>query len=228
MRSNRRATQRLKGRVLAVAAVLVYLLAGVGVLVLPAARGATAEPAAQVDTGDPAASPGIWRMERWSPYAVGVLIGMLSWAAFLMSDKPLGVSTAYARSAGMLEEKIRGPAVRDQAYYQEYVPKVDWEWMLALGLFGGAFLSAALSGAFAVQALPPLWTETFGGTITVRWAVALVGGFLLGLGARWADGCTSGHGISGTLQLVLSSWVALLCFFGGGVLTASLLYRLGS
>ena len=38
----------------------------------------------------------------WSPYLVGALIGVLSMATFYFSDKPLGVSTAYARLAGML------------------------------------------------------------------------------------------------------------------------------
>jgi uncharacterized membrane protein YedE/YeeE len=54
--------------------------------------------------------------------------------------------------------------------------------------------------------------------------VAFIGGVVLGIGARWADGCTSGHGISGTLQLVVSSWVAVICFFIGGVATAFLLF----
>ena len=45
-------------------------------------------------------------------------------------------------------------------------------------------------------------------------------------GARLAGGCTSGHGISGTLQLAVSSWIAVICFFVGGIVTALLLYRL--
>jgi uncharacterized membrane protein YedE/YeeE len=53
--------------------------------------------------------------------------------------------------------------------------------------------------------------------------VALVGGVFLGIGSRWADGCTSGHGISGTLQMVVSSWIAVICFFIGGVVTALLI-----
>ena len=38
----------------------------------------------------------------WSPYLVGGLIGVLSMATFYFSDKPLGVSIAYARLAGMV------------------------------------------------------------------------------------------------------------------------------
>ncbi|MGA6924156.1 MAG: YeeE/YedE thiosulfate transporter family protein [Desulfosarcina sp.] len=219
MKFNYHGRNPFRGRTTALAWAGICLLAGIGLLFLPAAQGAAA---------DMAGETGIWQMARWSPYAVGVLIGLLSWAAFLLSDKPLGVSTAYARTAGMLEEKIKGPEAADKPYYREYVPKIDWEWMLVLGLFTGAFGSAMLSGSFDIEAVPALWAETFDGSIVLRWAVALVGGFLLGLGARWADGCTSGHGISGTLQLVVSSWVALICFFLGGVLSTYLLYRLGS
>ena len=43
--------------------------------------------------------------------------------------------------------------------------------------------------------------------------------------ARWAGGCTSGHGISGTLQLAVSSWIAAGCFFIGGIATAMLIFK---
>jgi uncharacterized membrane protein YedE/YeeE len=57
-----------------------------------------------------------------------------------------------------------------------------------------------------------------------RWIVAFIGGIVMGIGARWANGCTSGHGISGTLQLAVSSWLAAICFFIGGIVTAMLIY----
>ena len=55
---------------------------------------------------------------------------------------------------------------------------------------------------------------------------ALVGGIIMGFGARWAGGCTSGHGISGTLQLVVSSWLAAICFFVSGIVTAMVIYKI--
>jgi len=58
----------------------------------------------------------------------------------------------------------------------------------------------------------------------LRFVGALVGGLLIGFGARMADGCTSGHGISGTLQLAVGSWLAFFCFFMGGFVTAIFLY----
>lgn len=167
----------------------------------------------------------IWTLPRWSPYAVGIGIGVLSWLAFLLSDHPLGVSTAYARTSGMLEKAVRGKKVEEKAYYREFAPAIDWEWMLVAGLLAGAFLSAWMSGAFRWEVVPPLWRDAFGDTPAARVMVALAGGFLTGLGARWAGGCTSGHGISGSLQLVVSGWVALLCFFAGGVIMAMLTYH---
>jgi hypothetical protein len=96
--------------------------------------------------------------------------------------------------------------------------------MLVFGLLIGAALSALLSGDFRLEVVPPLWQGTFGHTIILRVVIAVIGGWLIGFGARWAGGCTSGHGISGALQLVLSSWIAALCFFIGGVVSAMFLY----
>jgi uncharacterized membrane protein YedE/YeeE len=44
-------------------------------------------------------------------------------------------------------------------------------------------------------------------------------------GARLADGCTSGHGISGSLQLAVSSWTFFLVLFAAGIATAWVLFR---
>ncbi len=164
-------------------------------------------------------------MVRWSPYMVGIGIGILSWFAFLLSDKPIGCSTAYARTSGMLERLVRGDRVLKKEYYQKFAPVVDWEWMLVVGVVIGAFISAWLSGAFHVLWVPSTWAASFGTSPVLRWLVALIGGVLMGLGARWAGGCTSGHGISGTLQLAVSSWLAAICFFIGGIAAAMLIFH---
>ena len=59
-------------------------------------------------------------LPEWSPYAVGVGIGLLSCAAFLLSDKPIGCSTAFARTSGMLEQLFRGKKVREMAYQRSF------------------------------------------------------------------------------------------------------------
>ncbi|AQT70144.1 putative inner membrane protein [Anaerohalosphaera lusitana] len=161
---------------------------------------------------------------RWSPYWVGAGIGVLSMFTFVLSDHPIGVSTAYARTAGMVQKLFQRRTVEENAYYQKFPPKVDWEWMFVLGIFIGAFLSAQLSGRFVLRMVPTVWQETAGPSGLLRWIFALVGGAVMGLGARWARGCTSGHGISGTLQLAVSSWIVLISLFASGVLTAMVLY----
>ncbi|NLE77668.1 MAG: YeeE/YedE family protein [Chloroflexi bacterium] len=161
---------------------------------------------------------------QWSPYVVGAGIGILSWLTFLLSDRPIGCSTAFAQTAGLLEKWLRGSAVLQRAYYKRVVPKIDWSWMFVLGIAIGAFISAILSGTFGIQWVPELWQARFGPGVGLRLAAALVGGIFVGVGARWADGCTSGHGISGTLQLVVGSWLASICFFISGIIVAHLLF----
>lgn len=167
-----------------------------------------------------------WLTElRWSPYVVGGGIGLLSCLAFLLSDKPLGCSTAFARTSGMPERLLRGRRILEHPYYQKFAPAIDWEWMLVIGIAIGAFLSWRLSGGTSARWVPDVWAKAVGSGPVVRWLVALVGGGLIGFGARWAGGCTSGHGISGTLQLAVSGWIAAACFFAGGIATAMLLFH---
>jgi uncharacterized membrane protein YedE/YeeE len=147
------------------------------------------------------------------------------WLSFLLSDRTIGCSTPFARWSGMIERLFRGDKVLKKPYFEKYAPIFDWQGMLVVGVVIGALLSALLSGRFRLEWVPGLWLETFGNTPVVRWAVALVGGVLMGVGSRWAGGCTSGHGISGTLQLTLSSWIAAICFFIGGIATAMLIFR---
>lgn len=163
-------------------------------------------------------------MATWSPYIVGAGIGVLVWTSFLLSDRPLGCSTGYAKAAGMVESAISREKAGKMPYYQEIVPRADWPWMLVVGVAIGAFLSAYLSGTFRVFVVPPAFSAAFGPEPLPRIATALAGGTLIGLGARWAGGCTSGHGISGSLQLSLASWVAAACFFAGGIVVAGLMY----
>ncbi|MEM9001671.1 MAG: YeeE/YedE thiosulfate transporter family protein [Bacteroidota bacterium] len=58
------------------------------------------------------------------------------------------------------------------------------------------------------------------------WAILLVGGFLVGFGARYAGGCTSGHAISGLSNLQLPSLIAVIGFFVGGLVMVHLLFPL--
>jgi len=168
-----------------------------------------------------------WFMEaQWSPYVVGAAIGVLSWLTWLISNEPIGCSTSFSRIAGMIEKLFRGKNVEKKLYYQEVKPEIDWQIMLVIGVVIGALVSSLLSGDFVLQWLPPVWSLSFGDNLVLRLALGFAGGILLGFGARWADGCTSGHGISGTMQLAVSSWISAICFFIGGIIMAQIIFKL--
>jgi uncharacterized protein len=161
----------------------------------------------------------------WSPYLVGALLGVLSWLTFYFSDKPIGASSFYATLAGMIGKLFAKKHVESLAYYKSNPPVVDWEFAFVIATVGGAFIAAFSGGELTGQWLPPMWEARFGeGTIGLRAVVAIAGGMLMAFGARLAGGCTSGHGISGTLQLSVGSWIAVMCFFIGGVAVAMPLF----
>ncbi len=160
---------------------------------------------------------------RWSPYLAGGLMGVLSWLTFLFSDQRIGVSTAYVQTAGMIE-RAAGAKVEDNPYYAKNMPFLDWGWLFVVGIVLGALISALASGDFAWKAVPGLWAQAVSPSVLVRWVTAFAGGVLAGFGARLAGGCTSGHGISGTMQMTAASWLAVGCFFAGGMLSIRLVY----
>lgn len=161
----------------------------------------------------------------WSPYAVGIGIGILSWLSFLISGKPIATSTTFARIGGMVEALVTGGEGKERSYFKKIKLEINWQWMLVLGIIIGSFLSAIISDDFQVGVwVPSLWAAAFGDNVLLRLLVAVLGGAILGFGTRFADGCTSGHGISGTLQLAVSSWISAIFFFVGGIITAHILY----
>lgn len=161
----------------------------------------------------------------WSPYVVGVGIGILSWLSFLISGKPIATSTTFARAGGMIEQSISEEKANKRAYYKKIKLTINWQWMLVIGVVIGSFLSATISGDFQVGVwVPSLWASAFGDGALLRVLVAVAGGILIGFGSRFAGGCTSGHGISGTLQLAVSSWISAIFFFVGGIITAHIIY----
>ena len=164
------------------------------------------------------------KKKSWNPYVVGALIGVLSMFSFFTANKPLGVSTAFSRTAGMIEKLIAPEYVADNLYFQEKTPKIDWQWMLVVGILIGAFLSAKLSGDFEKVIVPKLWEKRFGEKRWRRLVLSFLGGAVLLFGARLAGGCTSGHGISGTLQLAISSWIFFVVLFISGVITTRTIY----
>ena len=167
-------------------------------------------------------------MKSWSPYVVGVGIGVLSWLTFATANKPIGITTAFEYSAALTEQAAAPQVTQpylDAKAKDNKSPKIDWEWMLVLGVLIGAYASSKMSGDRAPEErVPPLWRSRFGGSRGVRYAGAFFGGLVMMLGARIAQGCTSGHAISGVLQLALSSWIFAPVMGIAGMAVAFLIY----
>jgi len=165
--------------------------------------------------------------KAWSPYAAGIVIGMLQIPAFLLIETALGASSSYV-TAGAALVGLVDPSLLQIDYVARHVAanaKNLWQVALVMGIALGAFASMKLSGAVRAS-VSPIWTTALGSSSRpLRYAVAFVAGFLMLFGARIADGCTSGHGLSGMAQLSVGSTVAVAAMFAGGIVTALLLLR---
>lgn len=168
-------------------------------------------------------------MKSWPPYIVGIGIGVLSWFAFATADKHLAITLQYEHIAAIAQMAVASEAAANNRYYAVRAasglePKVGWYLMLLIGVFLGAMLSSWLSGDRSRISVPPLWRWRFGESRIKRFAAAFIGGAVMVLGARIAGGCTSGHGISGALQLAVQSWLFIGLAFITAVAAAFLLF----
>ena len=174
-----------------------------------------------------------WKTEDngWSPYLAGALVGLLAiisvWATTVMMGKTnyLGASTTFVRAAGLLERAVAPERVAANEYFTTSKVKVDWQFMLVSGIFLGALISSVTDRSFKWESVPPVWAKRFGNSPIKRAVGAVLGGIVAMVGARMADGCPSGHGLSGMMQFSVSSLAALCLFFGVGIAVAAMVYR---
>ncbi|HHO48441.1 MAG TPA: YeeE/YedE family protein [Desulfobacteraceae bacterium] len=167
----------------------------------------------------------------WNPYLAGALVGLLAvvsaYATTVLLGKTtyIGASTTFVRAAGFLEQAVALEHVAANEYFVKTKIKIDWQYMLVAGIFLGSLVSSVTDRSFVLESVPPTWRDRFGPSVVKRALGAFFGGIVAMVGARMADGCPSGHGLSGMMQLSMSSLVALLMFFGFGVLVAQFVYR---
>lgn len=159
-----------------------------------------------------------------NPYLAGAMAGILAVASIVIAGKYFGASTTFARIGGAVEGMILPERTAGLAYFQKYGFKIDWQLLFLIGITIGSFLSAKMSGAFKVQTVPDMWRNHFGPGRGPRILMAFVGGIVAAFGARMAGGCPSGHGISGLMQMSISGFIALACFFIGGIIVARMIY----
>ena len=110
------------------------------------------------------------KMKSWSPYVVGAGIGILSWFTFLTAGNALGISTAFESTAAIAEQQILPQMAATNPFFEKKVPKIDWGWMLVVGVFVGALISSRISGL--VQGFPVIVVlrrfHRFGHSVLVR------------------------------------------------------------
>ena len=174
----------------------------------------------------------------WPWFVAGPLIGLSVPALLLIGNHSLGVSSTFHQlCAAALPGRRPLAALRSDGRVGR------WNLIFALGLLLGGFiagtllanpqpvqLSSAAQASVArlgVDVQPGLMPALFSGVThgRVLLLLALSGG-LVGFGARYAGGCTSGHSVSGLATLQWPSLLATLCFVGGGSLSAQLLLPL--
>ena len=163
---------------------------------------------------------------RLNPYLIGAGIGVLSWLAFVVVAAPIGITTAGAQIAGGVASAFVGQeAVASNAYWARNPMRLDYGTLFLIGTAVGAFLSALLRGGLKVEHVPSVRAERFGPSVGKRFAWAFIGGAIIMFAARLANGCTSGNGISQSLQLAVVGWTFFATMFASGVATAWLMFR---
>ncbi len=165
-------------------------------------------------------------MAKWSPYLVGFLIGVLLIFLFI-GRYQIGVSSGVARAALLVEESVLPAHSMNTPYLQKLLSDhiiFDWKILFIVGLFFGSMISSKISGSKSSNN-STVWENKFGKAKVKRYFVALIGGVFLLFGARLADGCTSGHAISGGAQMSVASWVFMMAVFATAIPVSLLLYR---
>lgn len=160
-------------------------------------------------------------------WAGGLGIGLVLTIAVALVQ-PIGVSTQYVVLDGVLLHHILPDVATQSPYLAETAEGwtlATYEFVFVLGIPIGSFLAALITGRFSTRLVPVLWQARFGSMPGTRLVWSFIGGFILLFGARFGGGCTSGHMISGTSQLAISSFVFSAALFISATITARLLYR---
>jgi hypothetical protein len=168
--------------------------------------------------------------ELWSPYAAGILLGIVGILAVVLSNSLLGASGAFENLAGMIGKAI-APKAFDITYFNFVMPPgITWGVILLVGVFFGGMLGAATSrtlkwGKKDASNSDSQWKRIFGPQTWKRWVVGFLGAILLEYAAGIAGGCTSGLAISGGMLLVPAAFLFIAGMFASGIVTALIVYR---
>jgi uncharacterized protein len=163
----------------------------------------------------------------WDPYFAGIGIGLVLLAAYVVVGRGLGASGAFASVAAALTSLARGNEAASSPAIAPYLtnglasPLQDWLVLELVGVIVGGLASAWLAGRMrvSIERGPRLGS-------TPRLVAAFAGGILMGLGAKFARGCTSGQALTGGALLSAGSWIFIVTCFASGYLFAPIARRL--
>ncbi len=151
----------------------------------------------------------------------GIGLAFLTSVIFLTitTNRVLGASGLYP----YLGDLIIGNT--DNEYYKTISPSGNWELIFLSGAFLSGLILSIIRKDFKLTLIHDNWKKYKGDSNSKRIIWAFAGGFLLIFGARLAGGCTSGHIISGGMQLALSSYIFAVVVFGAFLLTGKVFYK---
>lgn len=148
-------------------------------------------------------------MQPYLPWYIGgPLFGLCVATLYVLTNQRLGVSGSYLHIAKVV---LRRPGAQ------------SWRIWFFGGLLAGAAGAAMAKGAFGEGGYGRLAEVVSPGALV---PVLLFAGVLIGYGARFAGGCTSGHGISGCSSLSPGSFTTTAVFFATAVGATWLLHLL--
>jgi uncharacterized membrane protein YedE/YeeE len=162
------------------------------------------------------------------PYLAGVGIGLVLLAAYVVAGRGLGASGGFASVVAAATAAAEGSVRATQSsavapYLTRGImsPLTDWLVLELVGVAAGAFVSARLAGRsrLVVERGPHV-------TATSRIVAAVAGGMFMGLGAKFARGCTSGQALTGGALLAAGSWIFIATCFASAYVLAPVARRL--
>lgn len=153
----------------------------------------------------------------------GILLAVLDTIVFMTAvfDRPIGASTSYPYVGDLLT------GLTQNDYFTSIQKPGNWELIFLTGAFLSGIVVSIIRKDFKIQLIYSGWSKTEGNSKAKRIIWAFVGGFILLFGARMAGGCTSGHIISGGMQIAASSLLFGAFVFAGLLLTGKIFYHKG-
>jgi uncharacterized membrane protein YedE/YeeE len=142
----------------------------------------------------------------WPWYIAGPLIGLFVPVLLIVTNKMLGISSAFEHICMIVLPKDRN------TIFKFNMQENGWKIYFSFGILLGGFIVSQFLSSEPLQFLPEQYHTVKG------YATLFFGGVLVGFGTRYANGCTSGHSIFGLSILQSSSLKATLSFFAGGLL----------